>query len=88
MKKTKAPVLWTVRCEGVDKSGWQRRGIIRDTRATQRNKWQHKRTKTDDRTTLNVNHGLIDGTQGAKQKIKVFPRVLKINRFHWLLKIR
>ena len=68
MEKTKAPVLWTVQCEGVDESGWQHRGMIRNTMATQSNKWQQKRMKTDNGNTLNVNHGLIDGTQGANKK--------------------
>jgi hypothetical protein len=68
MKKTRAPVPWTLQYEGFDESEWQHRGMIRNTMATQSIKWQQKRTKTDDGTTLNVNHGLIDGTQGAKQK--------------------
>jgi hypothetical protein len=72
MEETKAPVLWTVQCEGVDESGWQlqHRGMIRNTMATQRNKWQQKRMKTDDGMTLNVNRGLIDGTQGANKEVK------------------
>jgi hypothetical protein len=68
MKETKAPVLWKVQCEGFDESGWQHRGMIRNTMATQSNKWQRKRTKTDDGMLLNVNHGLVDGTQGANKK--------------------
>jgi hypothetical protein len=44
--------------------------MIRDTMATQSNKWQQKRMKTDNGKTLNVNHGLIDGTQGANKKVK------------------
>ena len=50
------------------------RGMIRDAMATQSNKWQQKRMKTDNRKTLNVNQGLIDGTQGANKSKKVFPR--------------
>ncbi len=67
----KAPVLWTIQREGDDESEWQHRGMIRGTMATQRNKWQQKRMKTDDgKKTLNVNHGLIDGTQEANKEVK------------------
>jgi hypothetical protein len=43
--------------------------------------------KTDDGMTLNVNHGFVDGTQGANKKVKAFTRCLKIKYFHWLLNI-
>ena len=51
--------------------------MIRDTMATQSNKWQQKRMKTDNGKTLNVNQGLIDGTQGANKKVKGLPSMLK-----------
>ena len=51
--------------------------MIRDAMATQSNKWQQKRMKTDNGKTLNVNHGLIDGTQGANKKVKGLPSMLK-----------
>ena len=41
-----------------------------DTMAAQRNKWQQKRMKTNNGMTLNVNHGWIDGTQGANKEVK------------------
>ncbi len=77
MEETKAPVLWTVQCEGVDESGWQHRGIIRNTMATQSNKWQQKRMKTNDGVTLNVNRGLIDGHKEQTKKIKSLPSMFK-----------
>ncbi len=39
-----------------------------NTKATQRNKWQQKRMRNDEVMALNVNRGLIDGTQGANKK--------------------
>jgi hypothetical protein len=55
MEETKAPVLWTIQCDGVDEGGWQHRGMIRNTKATKRNKWQQKRMKNNEVMTLNVN---------------------------------
>jgi hypothetical protein len=62
--------------------------MIRDTKATQRSKWQHKRVKNNEVNTLRVNQRFEDGTQGENQKVKIFPPCLKINRFHWFLKIK
>ena len=62
--------------------------MIRNTKATQSNKWQQKRVRNDEVRTLNMNRGFIDGTQGANKKIKVFPRCLKIDSFNWLIKIK
>ncbi len=62
--------------------------MIRDTMATRRNKEQQKRRKTDNGKTVNVNHGLIDGAQGAKQKSEKLPSMFKkMKYFYWLLKI-
>ena len=44
--------------------------MIKDTMATQRNKRHQKLMKTDDGKGLNVNHGLINGTQGANKEVK------------------
>jgi hypothetical protein len=49
--------------------------------ATQRNKWQQKRLKTDDGKTLNVNHVLMDWRQGAKRKTKSLPSMFKYGVF-------
>jgi hypothetical protein len=54
--------------------------------ATQSNKWQQKRMKTDNGNTLNVNHGLIDGTQGANKKVKSLPSMLKNKVFLLVVK--
>jgi hypothetical protein len=86
IKKTKAPVLWILQYEGVDESGRKHRGIIGNTMATQSIKWQQKRSKTDDGTTPNVNHGLIDGTQGAKTKSKNLPSSFKNKSFSLVVK--
>ncbi len=53
--------------------------MIRNSKATQRNKWQQKRMRNDEVMTLNVNQRYKDGTQGAKQKVKNFPLCLKTN---------
>jgi len=53
--------------------------------ATQSNKWQQKRMKTDNGKTLNVNHGLIDGTQGANKKSKSLLSMLKKNKVFLLV---
>ncbi len=44
--------------------------MIRNTKATQRNKWQQKRMRNDEVTTPNVNQRYKDGTQGQKTKSK------------------
>ena len=62
--------------------------MIRDTKATQRNKWQRKRVRNNEVMTLRMNQRFEDGTQGENQKVKIFPLCLKINRFHWFLKIK
>jgi hypothetical protein len=55
MKKRKAPVLWTIQCEEVDKNEQEHRGMIRNIKATQRNKWQRKQIRNDEVMTINVN---------------------------------
>ena len=85
-RRQKAPVLWTVHGEGDEENRWQHGGMIRDTMATQRNKWQQKRMKTDNGMTLNVNHGLIDGTQGANKEIKNPPSMFKNKMFSLVVK--
>ena len=60
--------------------------MIRDAMATQSNKWQQKRMKTDNGKTLNVNQGLIDGTQGANKKVKGLPSMLKNKVFLLVVK--
>ena len=59
--------------------------MIRDTMATQSNKWQQKRMKTDNGKTLNVNHGLVDGTQGANKKVKGSSLDVKKNKVFLLV---
>ncbi len=54
-KKRKAPVLWTIQCEEVDKNEQEHRGMIRNIKATQRNKWQRKQIRNDEVMTINVN---------------------------------
>ncbi len=54
MEKGKAPVLWTIKWEEVDKNGWKHTGLTRGTKATQRCKWQQKRTRNDEVMAHNV----------------------------------
>jgi hypothetical protein len=51
--------------------------MIRNTKATQRNKWQQKRMRNDEVMTLNVNQRYEDGTQGAKTKSKNLPSMFE-----------
>ena len=51
--------------------------MIRNTKATQSNKWQQKRVRNDEVRTLNMNRGFIDGTQGANKKNKSLPSMFK-----------
>ena len=51
--------------------------MIRDSKATQRNKWQQKRSKTDNGMTFNVDQAVMNGTQGANKKVKRLPSMLK-----------
>ena len=44
--------------------------MIRNTKATHRNKGQQKGVRNDEVMTLNVNQRFEDGTQGEKQKVK------------------
>jgi hypothetical protein len=60
------------------------RGTLGRCVATSTNKWQQKRMKINDGMTLNVNHELIDGTQGAKQKVKSLPSSFKNKSFSLL----
>jgi hypothetical protein len=60
--------------------------MIRDTMATRRNKEQQKRRKTDNGKTVNVNHVMIDGAQGAKQKVKRLPSMFKNEVFLLVVK--
>ncbi len=53
------------------------RGTLGRCVATSTNKWQQKRMKKNDGMTLNVNHELIDGTQGVEQKVKGLPSSFK-----------
>ena len=55
MEEIKAPVLWTVKCDGVNEYGWQYRGMIRNTKATHSNKWHQKGMKNNEVMTLPVN---------------------------------
>ena len=52
--------------------------MFRDSKATQRNKWQQKRSETDNGMIFNVDQAVMDGTQGAnKKKVKRLPSMLK-----------
>ena len=54
--------------------------------ASRRNKEQQKRRKTDNGKAFNVNHGMMDGAQGAKQKVKRVPSMLKNEVFSLVVK--
>ncbi len=51
--------------------------MIRDTKATQGNKWQQKGVRNDEVMALNVNQRFEDGTQRGKQKVKNPPSMFK-----------
>jgi tRNA (Thr-GGU) A37 N-methylase len=51
--------------------------MIRNTKATQHNKWQQKRLRNDKVMTLNVNQRFEDGTQGLKTKSKNLPSMFE-----------
>ena len=60
--------------------------MIRDSWATQRNKWQQKRSKTDNGMTINMEQAVIDGTQGANKEVKSPPSMFKNKVFLLVVK--
>ena len=54
--------------------------MFRDSKATQRNKWQQKRSKTDNGMIFNVDQAVMDGTQGANKKVKKASLDVKKNK--------